>query len=116
MHTHGSEFHPDLRLPPSVRIVSKGMGGTEDAYSAFQARDETGALLADLLQQHGVRHLYVGGLATDYCVRSSVLDALAGGYRVTVIVEGVRAVDLQPEDGARALREMAEAGAATHPT
>jgi nicotinamidase/pyrazinamidase len=114
MHTHGSEFHPDLRLPPSVRIVSKGMGDTEDAYSAFQARDDRGALLGDLLEQHAARHLYVGGLATDYCVRSSVLDALAGGYRVTVIVEGIRAVDLQPNDGAHALQEMAAAGAATH--
>jgi nicotinamidase/pyrazinamidase len=113
MHTHGSEFHPDLHLPPSAQIVSKGIGDTEDAYSAFQARDDTGTLLGDLLQRHGARHVYVGGLATDYCVRSSVLDALASGYRVTVIVEGIRAVDLQPEDGARALQEMTEAGASS---
>jgi nicotinamidase/pyrazinamidase len=114
MHTHGAEFHPDLRLPPDVRIVSKGMGDTEDAYSAFQARDETGMLLGELLERHGVRHLYVGGLATDYCVRSSVLDALAKGFRVTLIVEGIRAVNLQPDDGARALQELTDAGAATH--
>ncbi len=114
MHTRGSEFHPDLRLPPNVRIVSKGMGHAEDAYSAFQARDETGSLLGDLLQQRAARHLYVGGLATDYCVRSSVLDALANGFRVTVISDGVRAVNLQPEDGVRALQEMTAAGAATH--
>ena len=55
-----------------------------------------------------------GGLATDYCVRSSVLDALASGLRVTVISEGVRAVNLQPEDGARALQDMTAAGAAMH--
>jgi nicotinamidase/pyrazinamidase len=114
MQTRGSEFHPDLRLPPDSRIVSKGMGDTEDAYSAFQARDETGMLLGELLDRHRVQHLYVGGLATDYCVRSSVLDALAKGFRVTVIVDGVRAVNLQPDDGARALREMTDAGAAIY--
>lgn len=113
MHTRGSEFHPDLRLPPDAQTVSKGMGDTEDAYSAFQARDETGTLLGELLRRRGARHLYVGGLATDYCVRSSVLDALGNGYRVTVIVEGVRAVNLQPEDGTRALQAMTDAGAAT---
>lgn len=113
MHTHGSEFHPDLHLPPDVRIVSKGMGDHEDAYSAFQARDETGTLLGELLRREGARHLYIGGLATDYCVRSSVQDALAGGYRIAVILEGVRAVNLQPDDGERALKEMTEAGAET---
>jgi nicotinamidase/pyrazinamidase len=114
MDTRGSEFHPELRLPADVRVLSKGMGDTEDAYSAFQARDETGRSLGELLERDGVRHLYVGGLATDYCVRSSVLDALGNGYRVTLIVNGVRAVNLQPEDGARALQEMVDAGAATH--
>jgi nicotinamidase/pyrazinamidase len=114
MQTHGSEFHPDVRLPADVRIVSKGMGETEDAYSAFQARDDTGALLEELLQREGTRRVYIGGLATDYCVRDSALDALAKGYRVTVILEGVRAVNLQPDDGARALKEMTDAGALTY--
>jgi nicotinamidase/pyrazinamidase len=114
MHTHGSEFHPDLRLPADVRIVSKGMGDSEDAYSAFQARDETGAFLEELLQRTGARHLYVGGLATDYCVRSSALDALEKGYRVTLVLEGMRAVNLKPEDGAHALEEMTDAGALTY--
>jgi nicotinamidase/pyrazinamidase len=114
MHTRGAEFHPDLHLPPDVTLVSKGMGDDEDAYSAFQARDETGTLLDVLLKRHGVRHLHVGGLATDYCVRSSALDAIAGGYRVTLILDGMRAVNLQPDDGDRALQEMASAGAATH--
>jgi nicotinamidase/pyrazinamidase len=87
------------------------MGETEDAYSAFQARDETGALLDELLRRRGVRHLYVGGLATDYCVRWSALDGLNSGYRVTLIVDGMRAVNLQADDGERALKEMAAAGA-----
>src|SRR5204863_4154412 len=74
MGTHGAEFHPDLHVPRTATIVSKGMGEAEDAYSAFQARDDTGRALADLLGAQGVARLYVGGLATDYCVKSSALD------------------------------------------
>src|SRR5438132_588335 len=69
MGTHGAEFHPDLHLPPGAVVVSKGMGETEDAYSAFEARDESEKRLGALLAEHGVRHLYVMGLATDYCVK-----------------------------------------------
>jgi nicotinamidase/pyrazinamidase len=111
MHTHGAEFHPDLHLPAEITIVSKGMGEAEDAYSVFQARDEAGTPLRTLLERRGVRHVYIAGLATDYCVRSTTLDALTHGYRVTLIREGMRAVNLQPEDGTRALEEMRAAGA-----
>jgi nicotinamidase/pyrazinamidase len=114
MHTHGAEFHPDLRLPPGVTIVSKGMGEDEDAYSAFQARDETGTPLGELLQRRGARRVYLGGLATDYCVRSTALDALTSGYQVTLIGDAIRAVNLQPGDGDRALQEMLAAGAVTY--
>ncbi len=109
--TRGAEFHPRLRLPAGAVVVSKGMGETEDAYSAFQARDERGRLLAELLRESDTRHLYVMGLATDYCVRASVLDALRAGFAVTVVADGVRAVDVQPGDGERALAEMRGAGA-----
>lgn len=111
MGTHGAEFHPDLHLPGSAVVVSKGMGETEDAYSAFQARDDRGDGLTSLLQGKGVRHLYVGGLATDYCVRSSTLDALQLGYGVTLIPDGMKAVNVQPGDGERAEDEMRAAGA-----
>lgn len=111
MGTHGAEFHPDLRLPPGVTVISKGMGETEDAYSAFQARDESGTLLARLLEQRTIKHLYLGGLATDYCVRSSTLDALLAGFRVSLVPDAMRAVNLQPTDGDLALAEMREAGA-----
>ncbi len=109
--TPGAAFHPDLRLPAEAVVVSKGMGETEDAYSAFQARDQRGRLLPDLLEDRHVRRLFVMGLATDYCVRSSVLDALHRGLRVSVVLPGVRAVDLQPGDGEKALSEMRAAGA-----
>ena len=73
-----------------------------------------GSLLEDL-QARGVDHLYVGGLATDYCVRHSVLDALQQGFTVTVLTDAVRAVDVTPGDGERALEEMRSAGATLAP-
>ena len=111
MGTPGAEFHPSLRVPRRALIVSKGMGADEDAYSAFQARDDSGTLLADLLANQAVGHVYIGGLATDYCVKSSTLDALANGLRVTLIPDAMRAVNLQPTDGDRALADMRAAGA-----
>jgi nicotinamidase/pyrazinamidase len=111
MGTPGAQFHPDLHLPAKAIVVSKGMGATEDAYSAFQARDDADTLLAALLARDEVRHLYVGGLATDYCVRSSALDGLTNGFRVTLVPDAMRAVNLQPTDGDRALAEMRAAGA-----
>lgn len=111
--TPGAEFHPGLALPTGATVVSKGMGETEDAYSAFQARDERGTPLATLLRERGVRHLYVMGLATDYCVKASAIDALESGFRVTLVPDGMRAVNLQPQDGKQALAAMRAAGAAS---
>ena len=108
--TPGAEFHPALRIPPGAVVVSKGMGETEDAYSAFQARDEADTPLATLLQRSRVEHLYVMGLATDYCVKASALGGVESGVRVTVVGDGIRAVNLQPEDGARALSDLQVAG------
>jgi nicotinamidase/pyrazinamidase len=110
MGTRGAEFHPDLRVPPGAIVVSKGMGATEDAYSAFQARDDAGHPLGALLDERRVHHLYVMGLATDYCVKSSALDGLKLDLGVTLIRAGIRAVNVQPGDGERALDEMRRAG------
>lgn len=110
--TSGAAFHAGLKLPHQAILVSKGMGETEDAYSAFQAFDDRGVPLTDLLQQQQVRHLYVMGLATDYCVKASALSAVEAGFQVTVVPDGCRAVDVQPGDGDAALRTMAQAGAA----
>jgi nicotinamidase/pyrazinamidase len=109
--TRGAEFHPALRIPVNAVVVSKGMGETEDAYSAFQARNADGTLLEELLEGKAVAHLYVMGLATDYCVKASALDSLEHGFRVTLVADGMRAVNLQPDDGDRALDEMRSAGA-----
>lgn len=110
-NTEGAAFHPELRLPQDAIVVSKGMGENEDAYSAFDARTEDGTPLADLLRAKGIKRLVVGGLATDYCVRASVLDALERGIEVLVLRDAVRGVDVQPGDSEKALAEMQSKGA-----
>lgn len=109
--TPGARFHPRLALPPGTVIVSKGMDPDSDCYSAFDARTEDGRPLAQLLDELGARRLLVGGLATDYCVRHSVIDAARHGMSVVVLADAVRAVELQPGDAARALDAMRAAGA-----
>jgi nicotinamidase/pyrazinamidase len=104
----------DLRLlaaAPTATIVSKGTDPEVDAYSAFDGTDAGGTPLARVLRDAEVTRVLVGGLATDYCVRATVLDALREGFEVEVLTDAVRAVDLQPGDGAAALAEMAAAGA-----
>jgi nicotinamidase/pyrazinamidase len=112
-NTPGAEFHRELKLPPSSILVSKGLGVDEDAYSAFQATDDTGAPLAELLRGRGVGRIFVGGLATDYCVKHTALDGLREGFAVVVLGDAIRGVDLQPDDSARALGEMRAAGVST---
>ena len=103
--TRGAEFHPKLREVPEEILVSKGTGD-EDCYSAF---DRTN--LAEELRQRGVEEVWVGGLATDYCVKNTVLDALGEGFRVKALKDAMRPVELQPGDGERAIEEMRRAGA-----
>jgi putative nicotinate phosphoribosyltransferase len=103
--TAGAELHPDLDLT-GVRVLDKGTDVAVDAYSAF---DRTGLL--DDLRERGVQRVVVCGLATDYCVRATALDALEGGLDVTVATDAVAAVDVQPGDGERTLAELREAGA-----
>jgi nicotinamidase/pyrazinamidase len=109
--SHGAEFHADLKLPSEAIVVSKGMGENEDNYSALEARDERGRPVIDILTDLGIRQLYLGGLATDYCVRYSALDARKAGLDVVVLRDAIRGVDLQPGDSDRAIEEMAAAGA-----
>lgn len=109
--TRGAEFHSELRLPDDAVIISKGMGFDEDSYSGFQGIDAAGVKFADLLRRRGIERLCVGGLATDYCVKQTVLDGLKEGFRVVLLEEAVRGVDLQPGDSERAIAEMLQAGA-----
>jgi nicotinamidase/pyrazinamidase len=113
MGTWGAQFHPDLSVVGPV--VRKGSNG-EDGYSGFTMRDPTSGEtrpteLADLLAAAGATALVIAGLATDYCVRSTVLDARDHGYPITVLEQGVRAVNLEPGDGERAIEAMLSAGA-----
>ncbi len=108
----GARFHPDLRLPADTAIVSKGVDADEDGFSAFEGRLEDGATLEESLRAAGVARLLVGGLATDYCVRHTVLDGLRKGWPVTLLTDAISAVNLRIDDGAHALEEMRAAGAA----
>jgi nicotinamidase/pyrazinamidase len=109
--TRGAEFHPDLALGKSPVVVSKGMAENADSYSGFDGVDARGVRLADLLRERGVERLVVGGLATDYCVKQTVLDGLHNGFRVVLLEDGVRGVNLKPGDARQALDEMKRAGA-----
>jgi nicotinamidase/pyrazinamidase len=108
----GAEFHPSLQLGSYTALLSKGMAVDEDSYSAFDAVDSHGLPLAEILRQSGIKRIYIGGLATDYCVKQTVLDGLAQGFQVVVLQDGVAGVNLQPEDSAQAMEAMLQAGAA----
>lgn len=109
--SQGARFHPDLRLPDEAIVISKGMGKNEDGFSTFDGVDVHGKSFHECLRGLEVDHLYVGGLATDYCVKYTVLDALQRGLRVTLLLDAVRGVDLMQGDVEGAIREMVTAGA-----
>jgi nicotinamidase/pyrazinamidase len=104
--TPGAAFAAAFALPPDAPPVSKATTPSVEAYSAFAGTD-----LAERLAAARVRRLFIGGLATDYCVLNTVLDARRLGYDAVVIEDAIRAVDVQPGDGARALAAMLAAGA-----
>ena len=107
--TPGADFHTGLALPETAVVIDKGTHPEHEAYSAFEGTD-----LAGRLREAGAARLWVGGLALDYCVRASVLDARRiAGLDVHLILGATRAVDVQPGDGTRALEEMRAAGAMT---
>ncbi len=104
--TEGAGFHRDLRLPEDTVVIDKGSDPGVDAYSGFLDSDLDGRL-----RQAGIRRVFVGGLATDYCVLHTVLDALKSGYETYLLVDAVGAVDVIPGDGERAVQRMRKNGA-----
>lgn len=103
--TPGAEFHPGLDTLQVQHIVSKATTKMIEAYSGFQ-----GTELAVLLMGRGIRRVFVTGLATDYCVKATALDARRGGLKVVVLEDAIRGVEVKPGDCARAMAEMSAAG------
>jgi nicotinamidase/pyrazinamidase len=104
--SRGAELHPSIADLDIVAIVDVGRERDDEGYSGFEKSD-----LAQILGDHEVDEVYVGGLATDYCVRASAIDACREGFDVTVVSDAVRGVEVEPGDSERALADMAEAGA-----
>ena len=103
--TGGAEFPAALALPHDARVISKATGRGSEAYSGFQGTD-----LAAQMKAVKCMRVFIGGLATDYCVRATALDARRLGIDVFVLRDAVRAVNIRPGDGERALREMITEG------
>lgn len=123
--TNGSSLRSDLELPSTKRnngddapvpwaVFKKGFLASCEAYSGFDGRKdgaEDGVTLGQWLKEQGVDRVYVGGLATEYCVKATVQDGLKQGFKVSLITEAVRSVDVNPGDGDKAIGEMLAAGA-----
>ena len=109
-NSKGAAFHPKLRLPKNTTFLYKGMDPEKDSYSVFQAEDTSGMGFLKLLHLLGVTELYIGGLATDYCVKSSVLDALKNGFKVKLLTDAIKGVDIKPGDSEKAIKEMVKKG------
>jgi nicotinamidase/pyrazinamidase len=112
MDSWGAEFHPDLDVDGEV--VRKGSGG-EDGYSGFTVRDpesgdEKRTILETMLRKHGAERVVIAGLATDYCVKETAIDAVDLNFQTTVLSDAIRAVNLQPGDDARAIDAMRQSG------
>ena len=111
--TSGAAFHPDLRIPPEAEVITKGTSTEDHGYSAFDGVDDQGRPFAETLRANGIRELFVAGLATDYCVLNTVVDALDNGFDVALLLDGIRGIDVTPGDVAHALDRMKAAGART---
>jgi nicotinamidase/pyrazinamidase len=107
----GAEFHPQLKLPATAIIVSKGEDPERPGYSALDGHTPDGQPFSTDLRNRHIEMLYVTGLATDYCVKQTVLDALRAGLRVAVLTDAIAGIDAHPGDVDRALAEMTNAGA-----
>lgn len=110
-NTRGAEFHDALNLHDDTIVITKGQSVSDDGYSVFQGHTSAHVRFEADLRRRQVTHLYVGGLATDYCVRHSVLDARHAGLEVSVVRDAVEGVNVTDGDASRALDEMRAAGA-----
>lgn len=109
--TKGAQFHPRLKLPKDAILVYKGMDPKKNSYSAFQAEDANGMSLSNLLKILGIKELYTAGLATDYCVKFTTHDAIRQGFKVKILLDAIKGVNLKPYDSEEAIKEMVKNGA-----
>lgn len=113
-NTKGAGFHPDLRFLPGTIIISKAISADEDGYSAFDGTTDNMHYrlpLREFLKSNGIAEAYICGLATDYCVKATVLDAVKNGFKTTIVLDACRAVNINPDDGDKAVEEMEKEGA-----
>ena len=109
-NTAGAKFHPKLKFQDLV-LINKGTVKNEDGYSVFDGKTEDNQSLLDFLKKNNVDRLYIGGLATDYCVKQTVLDTKKFGFKIIVIIDACRAVNLKPDDEKKSIEVMKKAGA-----
>lgn len=106
-NTEGASFHPELKMRQVQQVFDKGTTNADDGYSAFEA---TNLSLADYLNARGVDELYLCGLTTEYCVKSTAMDALKAGFKTFVYTDAIAPVNLTPGDAEKALSDMQESG------
>ena len=110
-NTRGAAFHPDLKFPKDTILLYKGMDPEEDCYSSFSAQDLSGQSLYGLLKRMGIIELYIAGLATDYCVKFTAIDALKQKFKVKILSDAVKGVDLKPHDSEEVIKKIVKMGA-----
>jgi nicotinamidase/pyrazinamidase len=106
--SEGAQFHPDLELTDDTYMISKAMDPSKESYSGFD-----GTSLEAVLRDRGVRRVFVGGLATDYCVKNTVLDAIERGFETILLLDAVRGINARPDDSEKAVFGMTAKGAET---
>ncbi len=109
--TEGAKFYAGLNIPEGAEIISKAVTRDSEQYSTFYGKDRKGKTENTLMEQKGVSRIFIGGLATEHGVLHTVRDALEEGFEVYVLTDGIRAVNMNPDDGEKALKEMVEKGA-----
>jgi nicotinamidase/pyrazinamidase len=110
-NTHGAELHPALNQKAINLYFHKAINASQDSYSGFEGIDANGRLLEDALKAEHIHTVYITGLATDYCVKETALDALKKGFEVFLVTNAIRAVNVNKGDGEKALQELQQSGA-----
>jgi nicotinamidase/pyrazinamidase len=110
-NTKGAAFHPDLKLSKEAILLYKGMDPEEDCYSSFSAQDLSGQPLFKLLKRIGITEIYIAGLATDYCVKYTAIDAFKHGFKVKILLDAVKGVNLKTNDSTEAIKKITKMGA-----